>query len=752
MKLLNTKIFALAVSILIIGKSIDLKAQEISPYLIGNNAWYDGAGLTGLWDDMALAKFQSIRIGGSGAEGYQSNYAKYISLIDGIRLAKAEPIVQVNHMFTTQQAVALITNLNITNKKNIKLWNISNEPDLPSNNFGDANAVSTYIKRIASALKSVDSTIIIMGPETSWYQNSAYMTPLIGGSADITGKDEAGHYYIDVVTFHKYVFTEISGLESDVNNLLTKFNTVNAKRPAGKKLSWGLTEFNTTYDNAINTTPDQNVWSFHAGQLFAEVYGLGMRKGAFAMNAWSMLEGPDRSGTDLSLFDKDFKGRSNYYHCLMLGQNFRKNYITTTDNKSNVVVIPMQDSTGVAVMILNKDQTTNFDYTLRLDNGAFIQAKTLQIKVNAGINAEITGSITKDATQMLVFDATGALVKRYTYTSLDADGRGEPLVENITGDPVPVVTLTQPTSETKISLKSSVTLSADATDNGRIQKVEFTANGALIGTSKTAPYSLTWTPSAAGTYTVSARAFDDLGGVGFASGSSVVVEKVYNYISIPATIEAEAYDEMSGIQLEATTDVGGGQNIGYCDPGDWLDYTINVPADGQYTVEMRVSSLNKTGALSLKSGTTTLATFALPNGTGGWQTWTTLSKTVFLKAGNQTLRLAVTGKDININWMKISIFTSSLMPQKLDQIRIFPNPGSAGHFSIQISGLDDHEPVNIEIYNLSGQKVFARKAVYSKDGQTEITVSGEKYMNAGVYMISIQSKNATVNRKLILKD
>ena len=744
------KIYALTISVLIMCKANDVQAQSISPYLIGNNAWYDGAGLTGLWDDMALAKFQSIRIGGSGAEGYQSNYTKYISLIDGIRLAKAEPIVQVNHTFTAQQAINLITNLNITNKKNIRLWNISNEPDLPSNNFGDANAVSIYTKRIASALKSVDSTIIIMGPETSWYQNSAYMTPLIGGSADITGKDAAGHYYIDVVTFHKYVFTDISGLESDVNNLLSKLNTVNANRPTGKKLSWGLTEFNTTYDNTINTTPDQNVWSFHAGQLFAEVYGLGMRKGAFAMNAWSMFEGPDRSGTDLSLFDKDLKGRSNYYHCLMLGQNFKKNYITTTDNKPNVVVIPMQDSTGIAVMILNKDQTTNFDYALRLDNGTFVQAKTLQIKVNAGINAEITGSITKDATQMLVFDAAGTLVKRYTYTSLDAEGRGEPLVENITSDPVPVVTLTGPAGETKINLKSSVKLAAEATDNGIIQKVEFTANGALIGTSKTAPYTFTWTPTVSGTYTVSARAFDNLGGVGFATGSPVFVEKVYNYIPAPATIEAEAYDEMSGIQLETTTDTGGGQNIGYCDPGDWLDYTINVPADGQYNLEMRVASLNKTGAFSLKNGTTTLATFALPNGTGGWQTWTTLSKTVTLQAGNQTLRLAITGKDININWLKISSLTSSMLPQKLDQIRILPNPCSTDHFSIQISGLDDHEPVNIEIYTISGQIVFARKSVFSKEGLVDIDVSGEKNKNAGVYVISAHSKSGTINRKLIL--
>jgi hypothetical protein len=751
MKFRTTIFFAFGLLILIIGKSNTIKAQEISPYLIGNNAWYDGSGLNPLWDDMAVAKFQTIRIGGATAEGYAPNNSKYLTLINGIRSANAEPIVQVPRYYTDQQVKDFITNINITNGKKIKFWSIGNEPD-HQNRPSTLEEVSAYIKRISSALKSVDPTIKVFGPETASFNSSTYLTRLLGGNLDISGKDANGNYYLDVYTWHKYMFTDISGLEGEVNTILSKLNTLNANRPLDQKMKWGFTEFNSSYDNDVNSNPDQNVWSFHAGQLFAEVYGLGMRKGAFAMNAWSMFEGPDRSGTDLSLFDKDLKGRSSYYHSLILGQNFRKNYITTTDNKGNVVVIPMQDSTGVAVMILNKDQTTNFDYSLRLDNGTFVQAKTLQIKVNAGINTEITGSITKDATQMLVFDAAGALVKRYTYTSLDANGRGEPLVETITTDPVPMVTLTQPVSETKIKLKSSVMLTAQATDNGTIQKVEFTANGALIGTSKTPPYLYTWTPTVAGTYTVSARAFDNLGGVGFATGSSVIVEKVYNYISIPATIEAEAFDEMSGIQLETTTDAGGGQNIGYCDAGDWMDYTINVPTDGQYTVEMRVASLNKTGAFSLKNGTTTLATFALPNGTGGWQTWTTLSKTVTLKAGNQTLRLAITGKDININWLKISSITSSNLPQYLNKLEIFPNPVSRDHFSVKINGLNDNESVNIEIYNLTGQTVFAKKAVFAKGGATEIGVHDEKYLDSGVYIISVQSKTATISRKLILKD
>ncbi len=44
-------------------------------------------------------------------------------------------------------------------------------------------------------------------------------------------------------------------------------------------------------------------------------------------------------------------------------------------------------------------------------------------------------------------------------------------------------------------------------------------------------------------------------------------------ISIPGTVEAEQFSDMQGIQVETSTDsgggTGGGLNIGHVDPGEW---------------------------------------------------------------------------------------------------------------------------------------------------------------------------------------
>jgi Carbohydrate binding module (family 6)/Secretion system C-terminal sorting domain len=133
------------------------------------------------------------------------------------------------------------------------------------------------------------------------------------------------------------------------------------------------------------------------------------------------------------------------------------------------------------------------------------------------------------------------------------------------------------------------------------------------------------------------------------------------YYAIPGTIQAESYSSMSGVATQATTDEGGGLNVGWIDEGDWMDYAVNVQTAGTYTVSFRVAAINSGAAFELDNGGSTVyANMSVPN-TAGFQTWKTITASVTLAAGTQTLRLLSTGaSEWNINWMSFSTAASSV--------------------------------------------------------------------------------------------
>jgi hypothetical protein len=116
---------------------------------------------------------------------------------------------------------------------------------------------------------------------------------------------------------------------------------------------------------------------------------------------------------------------------------------------------------------------------------------------------------------------------------------------------------------------------------------------------------------------------------------------------------------MNGVQTEATGDTGGGQNVGWIETGDWMDYRVNVASAGSYTIGFRVASAPGAAQVQLRSGSTVL-TSANIAATGGWQTWTTVNATATLSAGIQTLRVHASTGGFNINWISFTANQSSL--------------------------------------------------------------------------------------------
>jgi hypothetical protein len=228
------------------------------------------------------------------------------------------------------------------------------------------------------------------------------------------------------------------------------------------------------------------------------------------------------------------------------------------------------------------------------------------------------------------------------------------------------------------------------------------------------------------------------------TATSLRVRAITNSSSI--LIEAESYANMSGIQTEATTDTGGGLNVGYADTGDWMSYnTINFPTSGSYLIEYRVASGVNGAVISsdLSAGAIQLGSVNIPN-TGGWQNWQTVSQTVNVNAGTYNFGIYIQNTGVNLNWFRITKSASALAAKsastdKIESLTVYPNPTEQIlFFSAEVSG------ANIRIIDSqSGATVSQQTA-----NNNSIDVAGLK---SGIYLILVEKDGIKSVRRFIKK-
>ncbi len=110
--------------------------------------------------------------------------------------------------------------------------------------------------------------------------------------------------------------------------------------------------------------------------------------------------------------------------------------------------------------------------------------------------------------------------------------------------------------------------------------------------------------------------------------------------TIPDTIEAENYNFMKGVSVTSIT--AGGKSVGAIDAGDWVEYIVKVPTTGNYTISCTVAGTSN-GSMQVQQNDIAVSTIDLPN-TGNLQSYSTVSSTIKLSPGTQSIKLkAVTG-------------------------------------------------------------------------------------------------------------
>ena len=137
-----------------------------------------------------------------------------------------------------------------------------------------------------------------------------------------------------------------------------------------------------------------------------------------------------------------------------------------------------------------------------------------------------------------------------------------------------------------------------------------------------------------------------------------VVNNVPQLFNIPGIIQAEGYYNMYGVETEVTSDNGGGLNIGYTNPGDYVDYLVNVEADYEYNIKLRVAAESNSGrvafyTVSNQGEESRISEILLPV-TNGWQNWVNVTSSIQLPKGNYTLRMRIINGDFNMNWIELS--------------------------------------------------------------------------------------------------
>jgi beta-glucanase (GH16 family) len=299
---------------------------------------------------------------------------------------------------------------------------------------------------------------------------------------------------------------------------------------------------------------------------------------------------------------------------------------------------------------------------------------------------------------------------------------------------LPVVTITTPAPAAVLPV-GDIAIAATASDpDGTVASVEFWNGATLLNTDTTAPYAYTWAAVTTGCYAITVRAIDNLGGTS-SQTVDVTVGAGCGQIPfsgdpqvLPGRIQVENFDgggegvayhdadslnnggqyrAGEGVDLEACTDTGGGYNAGWLNPGEWIEYTVQVPVTATYVIRARVASLSAGGSFRLEfGGIDKTGAMAVPV-TGGWQTWTTLSTTAQLTAGTQVLRFVPTVSGFNVNWFEVAQGWVTDVPGRAAvEPVLLPcapnpfNPRTTLRFELPAAG-----PVRLAVYDVAGRLV-----------------------------------------------
>ncbi len=251
---------------------------------------------------------------------------------------------------TPEAAAKLVHYANIEKGYNIRYWCIGNEPNLYKNYSIDQ--FNKDWRAIAKAMRAVDSTIILLGPEVSQYPPTADPKEYEAPKREwVRAFLKANGDLVDIVSVHRYPFPKgnqsptVEDLRKNTqewDGLITDLRSV-IKESAGREMPIAFTEINSNWDFGASITDN---W-YHA-IWWADVLGRLIRQQVFIVNYWALTA----QESSLGLLSR-YAPRPAYYVYLLYKQLGAKLLSSDSTDKDVSVIAATKDDGTLTLIVVN---------------------------------------------------------------------------------------------------------------------------------------------------------------------------------------------------------------------------------------------------------------------------------------------------------------------------------------------------------------------------------------------------------------
>jgi len=286
---------------LVVDPAIDL--GPISPYVYGTNYGPMLAVPMEMMPDVLDSRFTALRWpGGDWTDTVAMQPFQLDQFVWFYTQLGALPTVSVR-LFGGQPEVAaeMVRYANIEQDYGIEYWSIGNEPTLYEEQHGepyDTERFNREWRAIAEAMKAVDPSIKLLGPELHQWNSDLDTTPKDSAGRDwMTEFLQANGDLVDVVTVHRYPMYEVRGDPVTFDQLRANTEVWDdeiaylrqlIREQTGRELPIAITEINSSPTSVFGqpASPD----SFFNAIWYADVLGRLITEDLFLVNLWNISQ------------------------------------------------------------------------------------------------------------------------------------------------------------------------------------------------------------------------------------------------------------------------------------------------------------------------------------------------------------------------------------------------------------------------------------------------------------------------------